>query len=537
MSDRLEAGDGRSRVPLVLKPVISAEKIGGIKSMWAMEDERRQARREFLRGEELRLADLGFTSRGRLMADIYADATASPSSRLAGKYVETQDDVLILFRRALDPVVSAVVGNDARVGEIIKVGPSELFNRKIGSVFKPFFPSYREVLTAAFPELDLQPFQFKNLPASYWQGEDGKRRTQEAIKWRFEVDLQQPRVEPLEYREWLRGLGFQQVLSKYNIYGGVTYGYKRASEAVVDTYPELNLRPWEFKTIYQGEEGNNIMRQATRWLVEERLGLSVDDPQFDKALKDVRAQHFMEAGIGSYVTGSKEKRKYKLGGGSHLKLLDEVYADLSPKVFSEFSKNSWRGEEGVQRSIDRTRELVEVVLGIDPSDPDFRAKVTAVKKESFLDNDLGGMLSTLHGKTASRAIVAAYPELDIKEWETHVPSGFWQTDNHANVGRALRWLIEERLGLDPNDPNLKDKLLKFTLPELDRNRVGTIFKATKLTIVQAWAIAYPQIQITEDEFMAANKMRNGRNEKKRETSVSKIEANAALDSLFEGELL
>lgn len=519
---------------LILLPPLSPARVDEARELWAVERVNNAERRERLREEESRIASLQAGPRGQDLRRIYGNVVDKPNQGTSVKFAESADDALVFFRIALGESLGFSLPidptNKTLVDKLIKVEAGIIPRLKVGAVLNGFFPSHREALIAAYPSLELQPFHFPSLPTSYWTDkEHGRAHAQQAIRWRFEDEMNGPKVEPLTYREWLSGVRLERELGKHNIYNRVLRIYDRVSSAVIDAYPELDMNPWEFRMRHSDEEREVVAIKATQWLIEQRLGLSPDSPDFEKNIKEVRAKHFSQAGLSTYISGSD-----KPGGGSFINLLKLAYPDhdFSEQSFSRFSANTWQGEEGLKRAQDFTKRMIGEKIGLDSSDPEFRIKLATVRRSDFDQAGLSGMLRTVYGQSIYRAIKDAYPEGDLKEWELPVvPNNFWKENDFVNVGRAIRWYAEEQLRFEPSAPDFKDNIISITASSWTVLR--TLLHATNLTLLEALRISYPNLEIREVEFRAANRMREMRYQKKPEIKVTKDEANAGLDSLFE----
>lgn len=497
----------RERQPLTLKPLFSDQEREAILGQWQQDELERQQKRIKLVAEEDRLLRLETTTRTAELLGHYNHVMDMRYQGISATMIESSDDVLVLVRHATPHIVHSESNPNLTDGQGLKkhitvLQQQDLERARLAFPIGLYFPSYHYALIAAFPKYDIQMFQFARTPLGYWTDpEKSADKVQEAIKYFTEDEIGIKKEPPEQFRDFFRSLNMQDFFKKHNLYQRfISSGYIKVSAAVIDTYPELKLKPWEFRSYYQGEEGTQLRQDAVRWLIEERLGLPPQDPKFKDYLKMIRAQHFKEVGLSSFVSK----------GISLPSLIIQAYPDLglTEANFFRFPSHYWQGELARQRAIEQIRSMIETELSLSPEDPDFRKKLAKVRSADFHRYGLGGMLATLFGNSSSAAVTVAYAELQLKEWEIGtVPNSYWHKNNYENVGHAVRWLVEQKLGFSPDGPDFKTKVLRITRNIFSECRLGGMLGATHLTIYQTLQIAYPSLNVTLDEYISSNRWR------------------------------
>lgn len=527
----------RERQFLTLKPLFSDLEREAILGQWQQAELKKQQRRIRLVAEEDRLVRLGDTSRAAELLGHYNHLMDMSYQGISAKMIESSDDVLVLVRHATLHIVQYESNPNLTDGRGLKkhitvLQQQDLERARLVFPIGLYFPSYHYALIAAFPKYDIQMFQFVHTPLGYWTDpEKSAARVQEAIKYFTEDEISVKKESPEQLRDFFRSLNMQYFFKRHNLYQRfISSGYLKVSAAVIDTYPELKLRPWEFRSSYQGEEGVQLRRDAVRWLIEERLGLPPQDPKFKDYLKMIRAQHFKEVGLNSLVSK----------GISLPSLIIQAYPDLglTEANFFRFPMHYWEGELARQRAIEQIRRMIETELSLNPEDPDFKKELAKVSGADFHRYGLGGMLATLFN-SISTAIIVAYPELQLKEWEMgSVPNGYWHKNNYENVGHAVRWLVEQKLGFSPADPDFKTRVLGITSDIFLELRLGGMLRTTHLTIYQTLQIAYPNLNVTLNEYISSNRwrtisLRRAAEKLNPKQTISPEEANKQLRRLLE----
>lgn len=527
---RDEVGD----IDFELKPILSAGEIETIRTQWEQETVLEQQRKLQLHQEELRLQELMASDRGQYLIQKYEN-NKDKKSFITQADLQTQDDVIVILRHAFGQTMhfeyqrEVMEDPDIR-GKLLTVDRNVLEQTKLRNIVRKEFKTLGDAIATSFPAFDFHQFEFSRTSKAFWEGDNAKDDYKRAIKWVIEHDLGIEKKDPLLFREKIKSLPLQRTFTPYGLIHRIeVVGYKNLFQALADTYPELKLKEWEFKTSWRGESGRQLVKDATRWLIEERLGFSPEDQKFREKLTRIQALTFIKAGLSGMLGGNSEFK-------SHIQAIVFTYGDLNlrEEEFSRFPAGYWRGKESLNRAREHTKRLVEEELGFSSEDPKFRENMLRISKNDFDSHGLATMLIACCGASPQKAILLTYPELDLREWEfDHVPRNYWPKNNYENVGKAVRWVFEEKLGISPNSPNFRDIILSTKREMLTRFHLQGI-TALGFKWIEILKLAYPELKLTDEEYFEANKHRRKISEKKEH--ISPEEANEWLRNLLqEGE--
>ena len=518
---------------LKIKPIFSPKELVVIHERWEQESVCTDEQRKRLEDEELRLQALCKSDKALELINIYQRILPKAYQGLSRSFITSPDEIIILLRHAI-PLLTLQPGeeplNQQQFRERVRgMEDRDLEKVKLGEAVETQYPSHQEALIAAYPTLNLQPFEFKRTQRSYWTGEDGKENCREAVRYVVETCLGIKKQDPEKFRSVLTFLSLLEIFNKFGLAKGFrAAGYRRLSQVVIDTYPELKLNEWEFKkgVIWQDEEGENMAKAAVKWLIEQRLGLKPEDPVFRKKVALVTADHFKKCNLGGLLRNHKTH--------SHLALIRETYSDLSlgENEFYRFPAGFWQTADAREKAINIIRDLIENKLGLNSQDANFRNRVIAIQGRDFEEVGLGGMISTLFQSSAITALVAAYPELNIREWElSRVSKNFW--GDSENIKKAVRWLIEEKFRISPSDPNFKTLLLGITKSQI--GRLESMLIRTNLTFFEAIKSTYPDMGLTQESYLKAMRGRRSRKIKVGKESIPSQETKEELGDLEDDE--
>ncbi len=168
-----------------------------------------------------------------------------------------------------------------------------------------------------------------------WGGGAGRRLAKQAIRYLFEEKLKIPEetIPEVTSSRLFHDNGLGGMLLQ--LYDGMSF------LAVSDAYPN-KFKPWEFKNrphLWGTKDGMKYAAEATRWLVEEKLGIPPNE-----ALKKVKAQDFKD-----YRLWGMLMTLFKGDGGYHHAILnaypelvqaDQPTGDINPHIRK--SNNSYR---------------------------------------------------------------------------------------------------------------------------------------------------------------------------------------------------
>ena len=207
--------------------------------------------------------------------------------------------------------------------------------------------------------------------------------------------------------------------------------------AIENAYPG-KFKPWELPCVSNSFWNLKTAKEATIWLIEEKLKWNDDDIK-----EKLSANTFIKNSLTSIIS---------LFNGSPYFAIENAYpGKFKSWEFSKVPKNFWNMETAKKA----TMWLIEEKLKW--SDEDVRRNLS---QNTFKENSLRGMLAILFNESPYRAIENAYPG-KFKPWELpSVPKKFW---NLETAKEATIWLIEEKLKW--SDEDVKGKLTLNTFKE------------------------------------------------------------------------
>jgi hypothetical protein len=271
----------------------------------------------------------------------------------------------------------------------------------------------------------------RSFPRGFWKGERGRENSRLIVRYLVENELD---IEIQDIRKKLTRAYFY----KAGLSGLLTSVYNTSVyQAVEDAYPGI-LKRWQFRVpnnYWSGGEGEEHGAEATKWLIEEKLRIPIEEIP-----KRITQKTFSENGLIGMLDF--------VFGGSPFKAIDSVYPGrFKPWQFSRVGNVYWKSDNGLERAKDATRWLIEDVLKIEPSEVPRTAT-----RNTFRKNDLCGMLDSIFKGSPYDAIENAYPGR-FEPWEfSRTKYRFWMGDEgRERARRATRWMIEEKLKLNPDE--------------------------------------------------------------------------------------
>ncbi|OGK13100.1 hypothetical protein A3A93_04470 [Candidatus Roizmanbacteria bacterium RIFCSPLOWO2_01_FULL_38_12] len=488
---------------LTFQPIFSNDEVEGIKKLWAQQQLQEDERLLQLQSEEERIRGLLESERGRNLIEEYDRGGLRRTLNIKSK-----DDCIVVFRHRLDKEIQrrqeSSTDQDFNPRDmLLKLHAQDFSQIGFNWIFSRFnneFSHFASIIQASYPGSDLRSWEFHKTPSGFYS--EGLLIT--TIRWFYETYLNLDKTEPNLFREGLLKVRINS-LNRFGIRSMIKKaGYRYRSGAVIDTYPELKLQPWEFLhgVRWSGKEGENTIKQAVKWLIEERLGISPEDPDFKDKLRLVTARTFSQAGLFPLLNAPSFK--------SHIKAIIFAYEELGLTIddFARVPAGTWEGDAGLKKAIEVIRHRIEIELGISPNDPEFATKIRALKRSDLLQSGTNTPFTKLFNASLIKVINTIYPYLELQPWELGVvPRGFWAENEFENVRSAIKWFVEEQLGLSQQDENFKSKILNLRKEELIEY-FGGMFATTKLTLLQVLQIAYPELWISNIDFIKANKYRD-----------------------------
>lgn len=266
----------------------------------------------------------------------------------------------------------------------------------------------------AFPELDIDDWDFKNVPQGSWSGKDAGEKAIQKI--RREIGKQGIHIEDLPKlvcRKFFNRLGLQRPLKHF---------HSSPIEATKAAFPELrHLHDWEFRYVpngfWQGEKGRENARNATRWLVA-KLGISLSElPKKTcvKMFKDNKLKTMLERVYGHYA----------------VKAIIDAFPEETYEIwdFQRVPRGFWQDEKGRGNAIAATRDLIDNRLKIPHEE--LTDKVSLLL---FTKNGRRGVLSAF-GESPAEAIIAAFPEEGFRRED------FRCFHEAARIGKVFEYVL------------------------------------------------------------------------------------------------
>ncbi len=278
----------------------------------------------------------------------------------------------------------------------------------------------------AYPR-KFKAWEFSKTSNNFWNLKTAKEATiwliEEKLKWSDE-DVRRNLSQNTFKENSLRGM--LNVL-----FNGSAY------LAIENAYPG-KFKPWELPSVPKKIWNVETAREATIWLIEEKLKWSDDDIK-----KKLSANTFIKNSLTSIIS---------LFNGSPYLAIENAYpGKFKPWEVARVSKKFWN----LKTAREATIWLIEEKLKW--SNEDVKKKLT---RNIFIQNSLGGMLTILFNNSPYLAMENAYPG-KFKAWEfAKVPNHFW---NLKTASEATIWLIEEKLKW--SDEDVKEKLTLNTFKE------------------------------------------------------------------------
>ena len=272
-----------------------------------------------------------------------------------------------------------------------------------------------------------KPWELPCVSNSFWNLKTAKEATiwliEEKLKWNDD-DIK----EKLSANTFIKN----SLTSIISLFNGSPY------LAIENAYPG-KFKPWELPSVPKKNWNVKTAREATIWLIEEKLKWSDEDVR-----RNLSKNTFKENSLRGMLD--------VLFNGSPYFAIENAYpGKFKAWEFAKVPKNFWN----LKTASEATIWLIEEKLRW--SDEDVRRNLS---QNTFKENSLRGMLDVLFNGSPYLAIDNAYPG-KFKPWELpSVPKKFW---NLETAKEATIWLIEEKLKW--SDEDVKEKLTLNTFKE------------------------------------------------------------------------
>lgn len=157
----------------------------------------------------------------------------------------------------------------------------------LGVILEKFDESCYRLVNSVYPDV-FKPWQFAEEEPLIWFQEDRMEIASKATRWLIEERLGMP-VEEIPKRISIREFhmnGLSKLLDLFN---------QNLFQVIENAYPQ-RFKPWQFNEqneIWKSSEAMDMARQATEWLMSERLHIAPD-----KAAQHLTRRHFLNNGLG-----------------------------------------------------------------------------------------------------------------------------------------------------------------------------------------------------------------------------------------------
>lgn len=262
--------------------------------------------------------------------------------------------------------------------------------------------------------------EVKRFPNRYWVAFEPEENIIPIVRYLIEEKLKLSEEE-LKTRWGLK------LLREYKLAGMLNVAFANSTFALINTVYPNRFKPWEFNRTGSWTVESGI--EAIRWVVEEKLKLS-DEELKKQWSKNFVCQHDLIGAV-----------QYVFSNNLFL-AIDSAYPNrFKPWEFQMVSNQYWTNETVVEA----VKWLIEEKLKLSEDELKEQWSYSLLKQHRLLlavtDYFDGNLFDVIE---------AIYPNR-FKPWEFQkVPSNFWTEETTIE---ALKWLIEEKLNLKPNELN------------------------------------------------------------------------------------
>ncbi|HEY9072370.1 MAG TPA: GspE/PulE family protein [Candidatus Ozemobacteraceae bacterium] len=280
-----------------------------------------------------------------------------------------------------------------------------------------------------------KPWQFGEAETWLASGELAER-TREALEWLITVKLGCSRgdLPQMLTAEAMRECGLESLLRKHG---------NSVFKMVQSIYPGI-FQPWQFvdeeAVIWFREDRYEIARTATRWLIETRLAIPVEEVPKRLSLRDFHQNNL--------------SKLLDLFNQNLFHVVDNAYPNkFKPWEYAE-QGDLWRAADGLEKAREATLWLIDEKLQWE------KAKApTQLTRRHFLNNGLGWMVGTLFNHSPFMALENCFEELKNNEIFQKALFGYAQEVRDITT----RWqTLAEKIALN----HFGKAKFKVTLPNL-----------------------------------------------------------------------
>ena len=267
----------------------------------------------------------------------------------------------------------------------------------------------------------------KNFPSGTWKCDEKYENAKNVTKTLIE------RVLKWTYED-IRNKLTLNIFKKFSVLSMLVKVFNGSPYLAIENAYPGKFKPWELPCVSNSFWNLKTAKEATIWLIEEKLKWNDEDVKQKLSLNIFR--QYSLTGMLNYLFNN-----------SPYLAIDNAYpGKFKAWEFSKVPNNFWN----LKTAKEVTIWLIEEKLKWD--DEDLKRNLSA---NTFKENSLTGMLNYLFNNSPYLAIENAYPR-KFKAWEfSKTSKKFW---NLKTAREATIWLIEEKLKWSNED--VKKKLTR-----------------------------------------------------------------------------
>jgi hypothetical protein len=259
--------------------------------------------------------------------------------------------------------------------------------------------------------------ELKRYPHSFWSFSDGRIRAINILKYVLENILQWNDEDIIQNYD-------VNVFGKFKIRGILSRVFNSSPfEALNAVYPD-KFQIWQFRVPNNYWEDDDNVMEAIRDIYENKLGIkSISDIYKITNHEDIFEKYGLDA-----IPRAQKKSIHDVIGMAYTGLEEEKFFKSSTSHYD----------------LDKQIEIFKQKNSDNNLTHDDIIQMTA---EQFKGTDLFSVAVKKHHLGIYEIVELAYPK-EYKPWEfSYIGKGFWK--NEENIVKAIKWLFEERLHIDP----------------------------------------------------------------------------------------
>ncbi|MFL0498773.1 hypothetical protein [Priestia megaterium] len=228
---------------------------------------------------------------------------------------------------------------------------------------------------------------------------------------------------------------------------------------------------------FLGMEGKKYMSYMTRYLLEQRLSISIHEIPLQ-----------VKAGT---LWSHRLRPPAMMYGWNYYEVIDNAYPGrFKPWQFQQVPDKYWDGEEGQRRAIEAVKYVIEEELKVPFKEIPFKVNI-----HFFKQHGLGGVFS-LFGQSPFQVVEAVYPGV-FKPWQfANVPMNCWK--NETYIQEAMDYFLFKQLHFS----SYKEAFLKVRSQHFNDFRLTGLFQMafdSQMNNVKEW-IKRQEMKVDKGSF-------------------------------------